>query len=413
MHATVGQRLRVGCALVAAAAATALLASCRSSSSNLDQLLKVQPLTLAAPAGSGMPQITISGDRAVVSWLEIAYSGATLKFAERTAAGWTEPRTVASGTDWFVNAADVPSVIRLDDGTLAAHWLIETDPRREAYDVRLAFSKDDGRTWSAATSPHHDGTKTQHGFVSMFPLPGGGLGLVWLDARQTDDPENDNMSVRASAFDRDGRQLSETVVDNRVCDCCPMSVATTPDGPIVAYRDRSDAEVRDIAVSRLVSGAWTSPKTVHDDRWEIEACPVNGPAISARGRTVAVAWFTAADDQGRAFAAFSQDAGATFGAPVRLDDLSSLGRVGIALVDDGSAVASWVELVDKRAELRFRRLDSSGRRSAAQTVSAIGAGRASGYPRLARRGEEILFAWTETRGDEPSTLRTAAAQLPR
>jgi hypothetical protein len=393
-----------------------LLASCRSSSHNIDQLLKVEPLTLAAPAGSGMPQITISGDRAIVSWLEIGYSGATLEFAERTGAGWTAPRTVASGTDWFVNWADVPSVMRLGDGTLAAQWLVESDPAKEAYDVRLAFSKDDGRSWTAPTSPHHDGTKTQHGFVSLFQLPGAGLGLVWLDGRQTDAEGrggNDNMSVRAAAFDRDGKQVSETLVDDRVCDCCPMSMAVTSDGPIVAYRDRSRDEVRDIAVSRLVGGAWTPARTVHDDRWEIRACPVNGPAISARGRTVAIAWFTAADDQGRAFAAFSQDAGVTFSAPVRLDDVGSLGRVGIALVDDGSAVASWVELVDKRAELRFRRVDGSGQRSAAQTISAAGEGRASGYPRLARRGGEILFAWTETRGDEPSTLRTAAAQLPR
>jgi hypothetical protein len=399
-----GQR---GFRLVAAAVAIGLLASCRSSPRDINQPLRVEPLQLPAAARSGMPQITSSGDRAVLSWLEIAPTGATLKFAERTDAGWTAPRTVASGTDWFVNSADVPSVIRLDDRTLAAHWLIETDPRREAYDVRLAFSKDDGRTWSAATSPHHDGTKTQHGFVSMFPLAGAGLGLVWLDARQTDDPENDNMSVRAAAFDRDGTQLSETLVDDRVCDCCPMSVATTADGPIVAYRDRSGGEIRDIAVSRLVNGAWTSPRTVHDDRWEIEACPVNGPAIGARGRMVAIAWFTAAGDQGRAFIAFSTDAGATFGAPVRLDDTGSLGRVGVAMVGDDSAVASWVERTDQRSELRFRRVDASGHRSAAQTVSVTIGG---GYPRLARRGDEILFAWTEGAEGE-GTVRTTAARL--
>lgn len=399
-------------AFVIGACAIASLASCRSRPHAIDQPLTVQPLTLATPPSSGMPQITVSGDRAILSWLEIASTGTTLKFAERTDAAWTAPRTVASGTDWFVNSADVPSVIRLDDGTLAAHWLTETDPRREAYDVRLSFSKDDGRTWTAATSPHHDGTKTQHGFVSMFPLPGTGLGLVWLDGRQTDDPENDNMSVRAAAFDRDGRQLSETLVDDRVCDCCPMSVATTPDGPMVAYRDRSDAEVRDIAVSRLVNGTWTSPRTVHDDRWEIEACPVNGPAISARGRTVAIAWFTAAGDQGRAFVAFSRDAGATFSPPMRLDDTESSGRVGIAMLDDGSAIASWMERVDKRSEFRFRQVEASGRRSPAQTVSTVGAERASGYPRVARRGGEILFAWTEGSEGE-ATVRTAVVRLPQ
>ena len=403
-----GNRIRVQMIVVGALAIAST--SCQSRPSAIDQPLTVQPLRLAAPPHSGMPQMTVNGDRAILSWLEIAHTGTTLKFAERAADGWTAPRAAASGADWFVNAADVPSVARLTDGTLVAQWLKETNPRREAYDVRLAFSHDEGRTWTAPISPHHDGTTTQHGFVSLFEVPGSGLGLVWLDGRQTDDPENDNMSVRAATFGRDGTQLSDTLVDDRVCDCCPLSVAISADGPIVAYRDRSGGEVRDISVSRLVNGAWTPARTVHDDGWEIEACPVNGPAISASGRTVAVAWFTAAGDQGRAFVAFSQDAGATFGAPMRLDDTESSGRVGIAMGDDGSAIASWIERIDKRAELRFRRVDSSGRRSAAQTVSTLGGGRSSGYPRISRRGNEILFAWTEGAEGE-ATVRTAAARL--
>ena len=82
------------------------------------------------------------------SELDRAAGKATLKFAERTASGWSEPRVVSAGTDWFVNWADVPSVIRLGDGTLAAHWLQKSGPGTYAYDVRLAFSKDQGKTWS-------------------------------------------------------------------------------------------------------------------------------------------------------------------------------------------------------------------------------------------------------------------------
>jgi hypothetical protein len=40
-----------------------------------------------------------------------------------------------------------------------------------------------------------------------------------------------------------------------------------------------------------------------------------------------------------------------------------------------------------------------------------GAGRASGYPRLAQRGREILFAWTEG-SEREATVRTAAIRLP-
>lgn len=396
--------------LLAVLAAAVAVASCRSRPS-VDAPLTLEDAALHTPPGSGMPQITVNGDRAVLSWLEIASTGATLKFAERTNSGWTEPRTAASGTNWFVNAADVPSVVRLTDGTLVAHWLIETNPDREAYDVRLAFSHDAGRTWTAPISPHHDGTTTQHGFVSLFPRLDAGVGLVWLDGRQTVDPANDNMSVRATAFDATGAQRDETLVDDRACDCCPTSVAITADGPIVAYRDRSGDEIRDIAVSRLINNAWTAPRVVHDDRWQIEACPVNGPALSASDRTVAVAWFTAAEDQGRVFVAFSHDAGATFGAPVRVDANGATGRVGVALTGGGAAVVSWVELADKRAVLKFRRVHESGDRGAEQIVPIKDGRHATGYPRMVRRGDEMLFAWTETHGDDPSSLHAASAHL--
>ncbi len=63
----------------------------------------------------------------------------------------------------------------------------------------------------------------------------------------------------------------------------------TARGPVVAYRDRSVDEVRDIAVVRRVNGTWTTPAVVHDDHWQIAACPVNGPALASRGDTVVIA----------------------------------------------------------------------------------------------------------------------------
>jgi hypothetical protein len=381
-------------------------------------VLTIEPIAFAAPAGSALPNLTAFGQPAILSWVETravqnAPSGgasrATLEFTERTGTGWSEPRAVASGSDWFVNSADVPSVVRLDARTLVAHWLQNTDVQREAYDIHMSWSLDGGATWSAPVTPHHDGTTTQHGFATLFPMAAARLGVVWLDGRATVDPENDNMSIRAATFDRTGHQLSESLVDDRVCDCCPTAAAVTGEGAIALYRDRSATEVRDIAAARLVNGAWTPPTLVHADNWKIEACPVNGPAISARDRDVAVAWMTADGEQGHAFAAFSGDAGATFGAPIRLDETGSLGRVGIALVDSSTAYATWIEFSSGKAQLLVRRVDRSGSRGPTQTVTGLAADRASGYPRIARSGGELLFAWTETVSGQPR-VRTAAAR---
>jgi len=376
-----------------------------------DLAITIEPL--ASPAGDNSlePQMTTGGGRTILSWLVRAGSRTSLQFAERTAAGWTPVTTAASGTDFMINSADVPSVRRLADGSLVAQWLQEDGPDPEAYKLRLARSSDQGRTWSTPVSPHRDKVQTQHGFASFFEPPAGGFGVVWLDGRAIDPdaPEGaGNMALRAATFDRAGKQLGEVVVDARVCECCQTAAASTTNGVLVAYRDRSTGEVRDIVVRRLVAGRWSEPTTAHDDGWTIKACPVNGPALAARGSEVAVAWFTGKGDVGHSFVVFSHDGGQTFGAPVGLDEGSSVGRVGVELLADGSAVATWVDGSGERPSFMARRVEATGRRGA---VARIGESSGTRYPRVAQAAGEVLFAWTDTAGSSSSAVRVARAPI--
>jgi hypothetical protein len=377
----------------------------------------VERLASPAVSGSAQPQLSVSDRGVMLSWVERHADRAILKYAERTPAGWSAARIVASGSDWFVNWADVPSVMRLADGTLAAHWLQKSGPGTYAYDVRLSYSSDEGKTWSPSFTPHNDGTTTEHGFASLFQMPGAGLGLVWLDGRamQPDaghgghGAATGSMSLRFATYGRDWKPSVEGPLDLRVCECCPTSAAVTADGPIVAFRNRSDAEVRDIHVTRFEAGKWTEPVAVHDDGWKIAGCPVNGPMLSARGRDVALAWFTGKDEQGRAFLSFSKDAGRTFGAPIRLDGGGTIGRVDVELMADGAAVASWIESAGGRASFVASRVTPAGVKSSPLTVSGLAGTRASGYPRVAAYGEEIVFAWTESL-DGQTMVQTAVAR---
>lgn len=374
---------------------------------------------IPSPAGpaSSLPQLTVSSQGVLMSWVERSGEVATLKFSERKGDTWTPARQVASGRDWFVNWADVPSVLRLADGSIYGHWLQKSGPGTYAYDVRLARSTDNGQTWTTSFTPHRDGTQTEHGFASLFQMHGAGLGLVWLDGRAMKagpghgEHGGGDMSVRGAIYDPGGKQVSESLVDARVCECCPTAAAVTAEGPIVAYRDRSATEIRDIYVSRLVAGKWSEPAPVHRDNWQIAACPVNGPALSANGKDVALAWFTATGDEGHSYVAFSGDSGKSFGQPVRLDDASALGRVDVALLDDGSAAATWIEFADGKSQFRMRRVTPKGDRSPAVTVAGLAAGRASGYPRMAQAGGELLFAWTES--GTPTKVLTARVAVPK
>jgi hypothetical protein len=367
--------------------------------------LAVEPVASPAGANSSAPQLTVEGDRAILSWIERSGTASAFKFAERTASGWSEARTVVSSDRLMVNSADVPSVRALPDGTLAAHWMEENGSDPEAYDLKLAWSAD-GRTWSAPVAPHRDKTVSQHGFASLFPTADGGLGLVWLDGRTTHGEEGD-MQLRAALFDKSHKQLSDTVIDSRVCECCPTSVALSADGPIAAYRNRSAGEIRDIYVTRLVAGRWTTPVPVHRDNYKIEGCPVNGPSVAAQGRDVAVAWFTAPNDKNRSYVAFSHDAGKTFTAPIAADEKESLGRVVVALRKDGSAIVGWVESSTEMSKFEIRRIQPNGTRSAAVAVANVSGTR---YPRLVLARDEAVMAWTESEG-ESSRVKTARAKL--
>ena len=370
-----------------------------------------------AKAESAQPQLTTSKRGVLMSWIERMGPEATLKFAERTGTGWTPATTVASGRDWFVNWADVPSVMRLDDGTLVAHWLQKSGADTYAYDVRLSRSTDNGKTWTPSFTPHSDGTKTEHGFATLFQMPGAGLGLVWLDGRNMKASGHDGhggggMTLRFGSYGKDWKQTSEVELDARVCECCPTAAALTSDGPIVAYRNRDPEEVRDIHVARMENGKWSESKPVHADGWSVPACPVNGPSLSARGRQVALAWFHAKDNQPRAFAALSSDAGRSFGAPIRLDDDASLGRVDIELLPDGTALAAYMEFAEQRAQFRVRRIRPDGSKSTPVTIAGVANARSSGYPRMALHGDELVFAWTARVG-AASEVMSGVAPIPR
>jgi hypothetical protein len=375
----------------------------------------IRELPNPASSPSAQPQLAVTSEgRVILSWLEQvgAGTGRAFRYAFKSGDSWTTSATIVERDTFFVNWADVPSIYPLPGGRLAAHWLQYNGPGTYAYDVRLSFSDVRGEKWSPDVAPHRDSTKTEHGFASFFDWPGGGTGVVWLDGRQMADGHGDDrgaMTLRTAHVAADGTIGEDAVIDARVCECCPTTAATTSRGAIVAYRDRSEKEVRDIAVVRFEDGAWSAPSRVHADDWQINACPVNGPALAASGDRVALAWFTAEGDRPRVLVAFSEDAGRTWGPPVRVDEARSLGRVDTVMLDDGSAVVMWMEHLDAGSELRARVVQPGGTRGPFITVSTMTADRQSGYARMVRVRDELVFAWVSTR---PSLhVKTGVAAL--
>jgi hypothetical protein len=305
--------------------------------------------------------------------------------------------------------------VPLDERALAAHWLQQQPGGVYSYDVMTRLSTDHGRTWSAPVAPHDDGTAAEHGFVSITNWQGRPH-AVWLDGRHTageghghDGHASGNgaMSLRSAVLEAGGSSAGSEI-DGRVCDCCQTDVAQTRDALLVVYRDRSADEVRDIQLARLERDQWSTPVRVHADGWKIDACPVNGPAIAARGDAVVVAWFTA-PDQPRVRLAFSADGGRSFAPPIEVASGTVIGRVDVVLLADGRALVSWLATAGAAAAIRLQPFTAAGPAGPALDVATANLARSSGFPQLLEVPGGLLFAWTET-SPQPA-VRTAFAAL--
>lgn len=370
-------------------------------------------LTTLGPVGadgSGEAQLTTTpaGD-VVLSWIEPHDDVEALRYAVLRDGAWSAPVTVVERADLFVNWADLPSVVKLGEDRWVAHYLVSQPDSYAAYDIEYVTSSD-GRAWSEPARLNTDTSKAEHGFVTLFDW-GGELGAVWLDGRRlaaaaegaaSGEPSGNDAGaapvgteLRYARIEADGTR-DEGVIDELACDCCKTAVAATPAGPVLAYRDRTPDEIRDIVVRRVEGSTWTAPQRVAADGWRIEGCPVNGPAIAARGDSVAVAWFTGANNSPRVQLAWSKDAGRRFGDAIEVDAAGSFGQADVALLDADSAVVSWWRRgADSGIVLAARRVDRDGTLGPVREIATADLGQPLDVPQLERAGDgRLVFAWT-------------------
>ena len=393
-----------------------LVSNCKVDKSiNSIDISSIEEINVPSKEGGESNLFVSDNGRTYLSWVEyLDDTTSALMFSELENNKWIEPKQISSGSDWFVNWADFPSIVTFinDPNIMAAHWLQKSATGTYDYDVHIALSTDGGTNWTKEFIVHRDSIDAEHGFVSMVPLGDDRIFVAWLDGRKTkeDGVENDEnktqkahsghahqgaMSLRGALFDSQGHLSDEIELDNRVCDCCQTSVAVTNKGLIVAYRDRSESEIRDISIVRNVNESWTSPSDVSGDQWEIAGCPVNGPKIIAQQDEVALGWFTAANGEAQINLKLSSDAGQTFSESIRIDDGQPLGRVSLAWGSKNQLYVSWIEKKGEGASLRLQQTRNGEKSGKSVEISEIDPSRRSGFPILVSVGDDLLITWTE------------------
>ncbi len=354
------------------------------------QALKAEAQPNPSAANSLQASWSVAADGSpLLSWIETQPSGRyTLKYAVRKGGQWSEAKTVAANRKVFRHAAELPEVIALADGTLFAHWIETPGDDPDAEFLYVSASKD-GVKWTTPILAHKDRSMVQHGLASVVASGDHEASVIWLEALKGEDGP---VSMKRTIVNSDGQIVKEESIDNDVCACCPTSIVKTAKGLLIAYRDHTPGDIRDIATIRFENGKWTASKNLNPDNWKINACPTNAAAAAAKGDRVAISWWTGAGTMPHVQMVFSTDDGATFSKPVMVSTGHSFGYTSIALDDQGGAYVSWLERSANGAKILVREISSAG--VAGPVVQVAEGGRSTlGYPRIVHAGNETLVAW--------------------
>ena len=391
-----------------------IIVSCSDNKKESSAIGSAQITMLVSPAADSSAEpylFTDKNGKVYLSWVEKKNKESKLKFSSYSNDKWSEPSIIAAGNNWFVNWADYPVISADGANSLLAHFLEKSDTAKFTYDIKLVFSSDTGRSWSNSKILHEDGTKAEHGFVSIIPY-NDQFFVTWLDGRKTaseqshggHDGHHGEMTLRAAFIDKNGNKTNEWELDGRICDCCQTTAAITNGEPVVVYRDRSDDEIRDMSIVRYVNESWTSPKTIHADNWQIKACPVNGPRADAIGHNLAIAWFSMKDKKGEVKVVFSNNGGDTFEEPIRIDEGKSIGRVDLVMIDSASVLVSWME----GSAIKVVKIHRDGTKDPSIMIASSSDKRSSGFPQMTKAGNKIFFAWTD---EKTKSIRLAKMDL--
>jgi hypothetical protein len=364
------------------------------------QTIKLEAAPNPSAQGSLQAHWGIAPDGSpLLSWVEAANGSYTLRYAVRHGAAWSEARTIVAGRKLWRHPAELPEIVSLSDGTMLAHWVEKGKDSSDAEDIFVSSSRD-GLHWSEPVMAHHDHSPVQHGLASMVASGPHEASIFWLQALKGEDGP---VSLMRTIVGADGKEIKEEDLDSDVCSCCPTSVVKTSKGLLVAYRDHTPQDIRDIAVLRFENGKWSPSKILYPDKWQINACPVNAASASAKDNRVAIAWYSEAGDNPRVQIIFSPDAGMSFGKPTAVSTKDAQGYASTALTGD-RAFVSWIEEGERTARVLARFVSSAGAAGPVLQV-AEGSRQSLGYPQLLQAGTETWIAWGDSANAKLQTAR--------
>jgi hypothetical protein len=205
-------------------------------------------------------------------------------------------------------------------------------------------------------------------------------------------------------FAKLGASDSARALTGGVCYCCKTSVTTDATGGIyTAWRHVYEGNIRDIAFSKSVDGGrtFTPPTRVSDDKWVLDGCPENGPALAVdQGKRIHVAWPTlvpggpsSSEPTLGMFYATSQD-GVHFTPRQSLPTEGFPRHVQMIVTAHNEIVAVWDEQAPGTRRIAMARGSLNGGGIAHFMRESVDDRDPATYPVIAAVDRGIVVAWT-------------------
>jgi len=272
--------------------------------------------------------------------------------------------------DAAVRNENPPKVAVASTGEVYVCWSNEREKWKG--DIRFARSTDGGKTFSPAVTVNSDagGPPTGHAFQSVAVDEQGRVYVDWIDERNKK-PSDRGAEIWMAVSDNRGKDFSrDHKILSDVCECCRTSVQIGAAGTLLlSYRSvpRTGPMQRDVFLARSADrGVSFSTSPVSLDRWEVDVCPVAGPAMCAdTAGNITVVWFTGGGERPGLYVAKSADGGRSFSPRRPLDDAQRMSKraqmvaspqlgVVVAWEDQGRSPSTLVGVLEPGVGFRQR-----------------------------------------------------------
>jgi hypothetical protein len=377
---------------------------------------------LAVPGRSNAtPSIASDGSVVAIAWGASTPAGATDVFAAVSRDGgrtFAPPVRVNDADGEARLNGEQPPRVAVRGSAITVVW---TGKGKNGTRLMQSRSDDGGHTFAKATPVPGGDAVGNRGWENAVADRNGCVYAVWLDHRELAQQDgavaasHHDHAAAASGSKPDGVAMAQRSklylgsldgavpprpITGGVCYCCKTALATGMDGAVfAAWRHVYPGNIRDIAFTSSRDGGKTfaPPLRVSEDKWVLEGCPDDGPAMAVDAKNrIHIVWPTligegSADPTIALFYATSTD-GIRFTPRRRIPTEGMPHHPQIAIGSDGSMTIAWDEGANGKRRAAIGRTTTDAGAAAPVTRTVIA--EAGVYPVVAATSDAAIVAWT-------------------